>query len=135
VLIIDLGGIIYPIMFHKLQPRIGFGWATRAIAFVMFVTLIPCLLTIKRPMKAAKRRKMWDTTAWKSWPYPLFVAGMTFGFVGLYIPLFYVQVFALGKGVADENLGFYLLAILNAGSVFGRTVRYSLCPTHYNSNT
>jgi MFS family permease len=29
----SLGGIIYPITFHYLEPTIGFGWATRVIGF------------------------------------------------------------------------------------------------------
>lgn len=41
----------------------------------------------------------------------------------MYIPLFYVQVYAIEKNIVggDENLAFYLLAIANAGSFFGRT--------------
>ncbi|KAI5284480.1 hypothetical protein KEM55_001050, partial [Ascosphaera atra] len=29
----SLGGVIYPIMFRQLQPKVGFGWATRIIGF------------------------------------------------------------------------------------------------------
>jgi hypothetical protein len=35
-----IGGVIYPAIFHELQPRIGFGWATRVIAFIMLATLM-----------------------------------------------------------------------------------------------
>ena len=38
VLIIP-GGIIYPIVFYKLEPRIGFAWATRVIGFMALATL------------------------------------------------------------------------------------------------
>ncbi|KAF2178963.1 hypothetical protein K469DRAFT_731386 [Zopfia rhizophila CBS 207.26] len=30
----SIGGIIFPIMFRRLQPRVGFGWAVRSIAFI-----------------------------------------------------------------------------------------------------
>jgi len=32
----SIGSVIYPILFSHLQPKIGFGWATRVIAFVNF---------------------------------------------------------------------------------------------------
>lgn len=39
----SIGGVIYPIVFHRLQPTIGFGWATRVIGFIELATLIvPC---------------------------------------------------------------------------------------------
>ncbi|KAK9242697.1 hypothetical protein V1506DRAFT_546754 [Lipomyces tetrasporus] len=34
----SMGGIIYPIVFHKLEPRLGFSWATRIIAFIVLGT-------------------------------------------------------------------------------------------------
>ncbi|KAK5951924.1 hypothetical protein OHC33_007217 [Knufia fluminis] len=41
----SIGGVIYPIVFHELQPRIGFGWAVRVIGFIALATLIvPCAL-------------------------------------------------------------------------------------------
>lgn len=29
------GEVLYPIIFHKLQPEISFGWSTRVIAFII----------------------------------------------------------------------------------------------------
>ena len=43
-------------------------------------------------------------------------------FMGLYFPLFYIQVFALKNLTINEDLAFYLLSVLNAASVFGRVV-------------
>ena len=42
--------------------------------------------------------------------------------MGLYIPMFYVQSFAIEEGITSENLAFYMLSIINAASVFGRLV-------------
>lgn len=33
------GGVLLPIVFNHLEPKIGFGWATRTIAFIMLCTL------------------------------------------------------------------------------------------------
>ena len=46
-----------------------------------------------------------------------------FVFMGLYIPMFYVQTYAITRdAVSNENYAFYLLPILNAGSFIGRVI-------------
>lgn len=40
---------------------------------------------------------------------------------GLFTPFFFITEYAVLKGI-DPNLGFYLLAIINAGSLFGRVL-------------
>ena len=52
----------------------------------------------------------------------LFSIGCLFVFVGLYTPFFYGQYYAIQKHLANENLAFYLLAIMNTGSIFGRLI-------------
>ncbi|KAK5699290.1 hypothetical protein LTR17_023383 [Elasticomyces elasticus] len=46
-------------------------------------------------------------------------ASMLLVFVGLYIPYFYIQVFA-EQEIGENNINQYLIVILNAGSFFGR---------------
>jgi MFS family permease len=58
--------------------------------------------------------------AWKEYPYTLFTIGEFLGFMGLYIPFFYISSFALLKTNASPELTFYFVPILNAASVFGR---------------
>jgi len=80
----SIGGVIYPIVFHRLQPTIGFGWATRVIGFMQLVTLVvPCTVMKVRMLPAAKR-KLFDWAAFKEVPYTLFTLGGTIGFAGLY---------------------------------------------------
>ena len=52
----------------------------------------------------------------------MFCFGMLFGFMGIYIFFVYVQLYALLECNMDRNLALYLLAIVNAGSVFGRII-------------
>jgi MFS family permease len=40
--------------------------------------------------------------------------------MGLYVPFFYVQTFAISHNILDEDEAFYMLTILNATSFFGR---------------
>lgn len=42
-----LGGIIYPIVFHRLQPRIGFPWSTRIIAFLALAQSVTAIALFK----------------------------------------------------------------------------------------
>jgi MFS family permease len=60
--------------------------------------------------------------AWKEIPYTLFTIGEFLGFLGLYIPFFYVSSYALKKTSASEELAFYFVPILNAASLFGRII-------------
>ncbi|TEY24756.1 hypothetical protein BOTCAL_1364g00010 [Botryotinia calthae] len=118
----SLGGIIYPIIFRKLQPQIGFPWTTRLIAFIMLATLILPVILMRTRRKPSSQWKLVDLAAWRELPYLLFAIGLFFTFMGLYIPFFYVQTYVIQQDIMSEDLGFYLLAILNAGSFFGRIV-------------
>lgn len=118
----SLGGVIYPIVFYRLQPHIGFAWATRVIGFIMLATLIVANLVMKVRVLPAGRRKMVDLPAFKEPQYVLFVLGGFVTFMGLYAPFFYVQTYAITYHITNENLAFYLLAIINTGSIFGRII-------------
>ncbi|KAI0920318.1 hypothetical protein AcW1_002092 [Taiwanofungus camphoratus] len=118
----SLGGIIYPAVFHQLQPRIGFGWATRVVGFIALGTLLISLAVMKQRVVPATRRKLLDLAAFKEYPYTLFALGEFLGFMGLYIPFFYISSFALKKTGASDELAFYFVPILNAGSIFGRII-------------
>ncbi|KAI9757034.1 MAG: hypothetical protein M4579_003603 [Chaenotheca gracillima] len=118
----SLGGVIYPILFHKLQPQIGFPWATRVIGFIALGTLTIPLVGMRMRVKPSSQRKLVDLTAWKEPPFTLFTIGEFFGFLGLYVPFFYVQIYAIENNIMSEDLAFYLVSILNAASIFGRII-------------
>jgi len=118
----SLGGVIYPIVFYRLQPTIGFPWATRVLAFMMLATLglSNCVMRVR--VLPAGRRKFFDLTAFTEAPYLLFVFGGFLAFMGLYAPFFYVQSYAIDTKIASPELSFYLLSIINALSTFGRII-------------
>lgn len=118
-----LGGVLYPIIFRQLQPRVGFGWATRAIAFIILVTMFLPLLGMRlRTPSSTKRRDFLDLTAFKAKPYLVFCVGTFFGFMGIYVTFFYIQLYALEQTDMDTNLSSYLLSIINATSTLGRLI-------------
>ncbi|PQE05482.1 MFS monocarboxylate transporter protein [Rutstroemia sp. NJR-2017a BBW] len=116
------GGVIYPIIFHNLQPSIGFGWATRVLGFISLATLSISLTTMRMRVQPAHKRSLIDQTAFRSPSFWLFTIGLFFGFMGLYVPFFYVQSYALDEHIMNANSAFYMLSVINAASIFGRII-------------
>ncbi|KAE8378992.1 major facilitator superfamily domain-containing protein [Aspergillus bertholletiae] len=115
-----LGGILYPIIFHRLLDRIGFGWTCRAIGLVIFVTIAIPITVFRLRVKPSGKRKLLELEAFREPAYTFFVLGCTLEFISLNIPFYYIQYYAIREGIATTDLGFYLLSILTTGSVFGR---------------
>ncbi|KKY21199.1 putative major facilitator superfamily protein [Diplodia seriata] len=116
----SIGGVIYPILLHRLIGPIGFPWTARIIGFIALATQLVPNLCMKMRVLPASRRKMLDLPAFKEPPYLLFILGAMVVFMGLYTPFFYVQLFALDRSITSSNLAFYMLSIMNASSAFGR---------------
>jgi phosphoglycerol transferase MdoB-like AlkP superfamily enzyme len=120
--IINTGGIIFPIIFHQLQPRVGFGWTTRIIGFIVLLAAIIPVIGLRMRTQPSAVRKVFDVRAWRELP---FIASSVFFFLvfmGAYIPPFYIQSYASDTNVVGETLAPYLLPLLNVGSFFGRIV-------------
>ena len=116
----SVGGIIYPIVFRRLEQQIGFGWATRVVAFIALGTLIFSISIMKQRVYPKQKRKLYDLVAFKEAPYTMYCVGMFLAFASFYGPVYYLQPYAIQTGLATEDFGFYLLPILNAVSVPGR---------------
>jgi predicted MFS family arabinose efflux permease len=109
-------------MFQQLQPRIGFGWTTRCIGFVVLAPLAFPLVTLRKFVKESPPRALIDKSALKEWPFVLTLPAMFLVFAGLYVPYFYIEVFSVRTGVASEDLNKYLIVFMNVGSLVGRVV-------------
>ncbi|KAI8937053.1 hypothetical protein NX059_006272 [Plenodomus lindquistii] len=118
----SLGGVIYPIMFHNLLPQVGFAWTTRILGFVILATMVIPNIVMRVRVLPAKSRSLLDLGAFLIPAYSFQVVGFFCGFMGLYMPFFYAQVYAIRRHITNENLAFYLIAVMNSTSVFGRIV-------------
>ncbi|RMZ17520.1 hypothetical protein D0860_00395 [Hortaea werneckii] len=118
----SMGGIIYPIMFYRLLDEVGFGWAVRIVGFTALATLMVPLAVMRMRVKPPKARSIVDLSAFTDGPYMLLVFATLIGFIGLYVGIFYYSFFGQSTGITNASLAFYLVPILNAGSVFGRTL-------------
>ncbi|KAB8556635.1 hypothetical protein FH972_025671 [Carpinus fangiana] len=116
----SFGGVIYPIVLHRLVAQVGFPWAVRIIGFMVLVTLAVPNIVLKMRVKPGAKRALVDWTAFREAPFVVYTLGSTIGFCGLYVFFFYIQYYSISTGITNDNLGFYLLAILNSASIFGR---------------
>lgn len=118
----SVGAVLYPIMLNHLFVSVGFGWAIRIVSFFDLFLLVTanCIMRTRLPpaqwdgsMYAQFQRIMRHTTFW------IAVFGVTVACWGLYIPIFYIQLFAAEHNESGviEN---YIVAILNAVGVLGR---------------
>jgi MFS family permease len=124
----SFGGVIYPIVFHKLLPQIGFAWTTRVLGFIILVTMVIPNVCMRVRVLPAKSRSLLDLKAFAIPAYSFQVVGFFFGFMGLYMPFFYSQVYALQEHITSESLAFYLLAVMNSTSMFGRILPNLVSP-------
>ncbi|KAI0318435.1 MFS general substrate transporter [Amylostereum chailletii] len=121
----SIGGAVFPIMLNQLlhHNNLGFGWTTRALAFVILGLLIVANVLMS-PGEAGPRsalrtggvRKML-----KDMPIVVVTLGSFLVNCGYYFPLFYVQLYCILHGI-NSNVAFYMLTIMNASSTVGRVV-------------
>lgn len=119
-----IAGIAVPIIFSHLEPKIGFAWTTRVLAFILLALAVIPLTFMKmrlRPGEGARRRIV-DPTAFRDVPFITAVSGSFFAFLTLYVPFFYLQLYAETHELASIDVSPYVVTMLNAGSIVGRVV-------------
>ncbi|MCJ1367598.1 hypothetical protein MMC16_006732 [Acarospora aff. strigata] len=118
----SLGGIIYPIVFQRLEPQIGFAWATRVLGFLALALSAISLSLMRIRVLPREKRAFLELAAFREPPYTLFTVSSFFAFIGLYTPIFYIETYAIQEKIMDPKLASYMLPILNAASIFGRVI-------------
>ena len=122
----SIGGVIYPIVLYRLIDRIGFAWSVRVMAFIALGTLLIPISVMRMRVKSPKPRALIDWSAFTDVPYMIHVVATLIGFMGLNIVLFYLSYDAAARHITDTKMSFYIIAVFNAGSTFGRTVPNAL---------
>lgn len=116
----SFGGVIQPIVFRQLQPRIGFPWTTRVLGFIALATCLFSISVMRVRQIPKQKRSLVESAAFKEAPFSLFCIAMFFGYVGFFGPIFYISSYAIDTAGVDHNVAIYLLAIVNAASIPGR---------------
>ncbi|KEF62170.1 uncharacterized protein A1O9_00142 [Exophiala aquamarina CBS 119918] len=123
----SFGGVIFPIMFRKLQPQIGFGWTVRVLGFIALAcSVLICVILGRHKGEARKARSLLDMSALRESAFVCWVLALFFLFFAYYIPLFFIVSYSRWALGTSEDFAFYMLAVTNGGSVLGRTVPYLL---------
>jgi predicted MFS family arabinose efflux permease len=142
--------VIYPLAFNQLEPRLGFGWATRVLAFILFaISVVPLAIMrfptpdpavesaegIDEPLVTTRKtrvriicfcRSLVDATALRDIPFLLLIAGLLTTFMGIYTILYYIGLFTLERTSVPANLSSNILVILNGASTVGRILPSAL---------
>lgn len=118
----SIGGIVYPVAFYKLINEIGFPWSVRILGFIALATLLVPNLVMKMRVKPSKARALLDTSALTDGPFLIFTLATLIGFMGLYTMFFYLSYYTKARNITSTALSFYIVPILNAASIFGRTI-------------
>ncbi len=119
----SIGGVVFPLMLQKLLPTLGFAWATRILGFILASLLGIANLVVRsrlprKPMGTLMNVAP-DLTVFKDPPFALVSLGIFLMEWGIFIPLSYIAPYATSNGHSSA-FGFQIIAILNAGSFFGR---------------
>lgn len=119
----SLGGVIFPIMVAKLVTKVGFGWTMRICAFLILGLLIIGNLTITSRFKPMPKpfSVMEFINPLKEKPFACLMTASFLGYIGLFIPISYIVLQGAAVGMST-HLQAYLVPILNAASLFGRTI-------------
>lgn len=116
-----LGGIVYPIVFDQLEPRIGFAWATRVIGFIVFTTLTPAVAILAWKTSPKKPpRSLFDWPALRDLPFVIYGLATFLIFTAYWVPWFYIPLYGRFRVNASASFSFYLLSITNACSIISR---------------
>lgn len=127
----SIGGVIYPIIMHSLISKVGFPWAVRILAFVALGTLSIPLATLRQRLPPRKRGSIVEFVALKEPPFAFYISGIFVTFLGFFTFYNFVEEWAIATHIDTKGLPvFYILPIVNAASIIGRTI-----PSYYSDFT
>ncbi|KAF8638647.1 hypothetical protein AX17_002050 [Amanita inopinata Kibby_2008] len=116
----SVGATLLPIAVKNLIDRVGFKWTMRVVGFILLVMLGSANLIMKR--RLPPRQVTGGLFNWRAFKNPAFTTYCISGvvcFLGLYSLLTFIDISAIRLGVSPD-FAFYLVAIANGTSVFGR---------------
>ncbi|KAJ7280356.1 major facilitator superfamily domain-containing protein [Mycena rebaudengoi] len=118
----SIGGIIFPIMLNNLMVNRGFAAGVRASAgLITALMLLANVLMRPRYPKNRPETSAPFKTLLRDPPYMAFVISGIFIMLGLFYPIFYLQIFSIEHGI-NEKVSFYTISFINAGGVLGRLI-------------
>ncbi|KAJ3793242.1 MFS general substrate transporter [Lentinula aff. detonsa] len=112
----SIGGVILPIALQRLFDKVGFAWGSHSLSLHV---LERALYAVRHVFLLGKEEEFWIYEFSKRLHIRYLFWVQAFVGLGLYAPVNFGVVYATDHGMSQQ-LAFYSLAILNAGSLFGR---------------
>ncbi|EAU86708.2 hypothetical protein CC1G_06469 [Coprinopsis cinerea okayama7 len=122
----SIGACIYPVLLNNLFGRkSGFGWGVRAVGFLDVGLLLIANFLMKPRLQPRKGTNQSPPATFRDIandaPFWVFVAGTFLVFWGVFVPFFYLQLYAAVYGVDPQFLK-YAITVMNGASILGRTI-------------
>ncbi|KAH9210136.1 major facilitator superfamily transporter [Leptodontidium sp. 2 PMI_412] len=131
----SLGGVVFPALIINLLPRVGFGWTIRCCAFLILALLLFANFALTSRIKPQKRKMEFAAFVrpLREPAFALWTVSVFFFYWGMFIPFTFIVADATAHGMSP-HLAQYLVCILNATSLFGRTVPNAIADKvgHFN---
>ncbi|KAG1761557.1 MFS general substrate transporter [Suillus occidentalis] len=134
-----LGSIVFPVAAQKLIPLIGFRWTVRVFGLILMATMGTANIFLNRRLQPVNvRGGLFNLKAFRNKAYFTYCVSGIMILLGLYTgttsalvivtpdilvspELTYLSVSAVAIGVS-KDFSFYMIAIANAASLFGRVI-------------
>lgn len=119
----SIGGVVFPVIISRLIRTVGYGWAMRTVAFVILLLLIVTNLTLRSHRAPATGMPSREQMArpFREAPFMILLGGLSLIPFGLYIPINYMPVAAIGARIPSE-MAQNLVAFYNAARYVSVTV-------------
>ncbi|KAG1827430.1 major facilitator superfamily domain-containing protein [Suillus subaureus] len=115
-----LGSIVFPVAAQNLIPLIGFRWTVRVFGLTLMATMGTANIFLQRRLPPVNvRGGLFNLKAFRNKAYSTYCISGTVILLGFYTELTFISVSAVAIGVS-KDFSFYIIAIANAASAFGR---------------
>lgn len=116
------GGILFPLMFDHLLPRVGFGWTLRIFGLIATAIFTLSQILLRKRLPPKEGGKILDFEALKDRVFVLFLIASFINFLGVYFAFFFIAAYArniLGLSFAKAT---NILLVINGAGVPGRLI-------------
>ncbi|KAA8649280.1 MCT family MFS transporter [Aspergillus tanneri] len=117
----SLAGVIFPVALNRMLNRssLGFGWSVRILGFLMLGLSIIACASISTNVSKRRTGPLFLLEAWKHPAYTAQIIGLFLVFWAVFVPFYFIPGYAQSISITVD-MSYYLISILNAGSLVGR---------------
>ncbi|VUC35354.1 unnamed protein product [Clonostachys rosea] len=114
------GGIVYPLVFSHLLPKVGFGWTVRIMGFVNLGLSALVIAFMRSRLPPRKSGPLVEFASFKDPTYTLCCVAMFLNFWAVYFAFYFIGIFSRSLIGLDYQESIVILLIMNGVGVLGR---------------